>query len=50
LRNIQAKHHDPAYAIKKADVDSFLSVYAKAVKRRDRLTGTHLKAYDRAIE
>jgi hypothetical protein len=25
-------------------------VYAQATKRRDRLTGPHLKAYDRALE
>jgi hypothetical protein len=27
-----------------------LRVYAQATKRRDRLTGRHLKAYDRALE
>jgi hypothetical protein len=27
-----------------------LKVYAQATKRRDRLTGPHLKAYDRALE
>jgi len=27
-----------------------LKVYAQATKRRDRLSGAHLKAYDRALD
>jgi integrase len=37
----QLGHEDPRFTLK---------VYAQATKRRDRLTGQHLKAYDRAIE
>jgi len=33
--------HDPRFTLK---------VYAQASKRRDRLTGPHLKAYDRTLE
>jgi len=32
------------------DVRFSLNVYAKATKRRDRLSGPHLKAYDAALE
>lgn len=37
----QLGHEDPRFTLK---------VYAQATKRRDRLTGPHLKAYDRALE
>jgi integrase len=37
----QLGHEDPRFT---------LAVYAKATKRRDRLSGPHLKEYDRAIE
>jgi integrase len=37
----QLGHEDPRFTLK---------VYAQASKRRDRLTGPHLKAYDRALE
>ena len=37
----QLGHEDPRFTLK---------VYAQATKRRDRLSGPHLKAYDRAIE
>jgi integrase len=36
----QLGHEDPRFTLR---------VYAQATKRRDRLTGPHLKAYDRAI-
>jgi hypothetical protein len=32
------------------DVRFTLSVYAQATRRRERLSGPHLKAYDRALE
>ena len=32
------------------DVRFTLTVYAQATRRRERLSGPHLKAYDRAIE
>jgi hypothetical protein len=37
----QIGHEDPRFTLK---------AYAKATKRRERLSGPHLKAYDRAIE
>jgi integrase len=37
----QLGHEDPRFTLR---------VYAQATKRRDRLTGPHLKAYDRALE
>ena len=37
----QLGHEDPRFTLK---------VYALASKRRDRLTGSHLKAYDRALD
>lgn len=37
----QLGHDDPAFTFR---------VYQRAVKRRDRLTGAHLAAYDRALE
>lgn len=37
----QLGHEDPRFTLR---------VYAQATKRRDRLTGAHLKAYDRALE
>jgi integrase len=37
----QLGHEDPRFTLR---------VYAQATKRRDRLTGAHLKAYDRAFE
>jgi integrase len=37
----QLGHEDPRFTLK---------VYAQATKRRDRLTGPHLKAHDRALE
>jgi integrase len=37
----QLGHEDPRFTLR---------VYAKATKRRDRLSGPHLKAYDRALE
>jgi integrase len=37
----QLGHEDPRFTLK---------AYAQATKRRDRLSGPHLKAYDRAIE
>jgi integrase len=37
----QLGHEDPRFTLK---------VYAQATKRRDRLTGPHLRAYDRALE
>jgi integrase len=44
---------DPAYIAEQIgheDATFSLNVYAKAVKRRARLTGTHLEAFDRALE
>jgi integrase len=37
----QLGHEDPRFTLR---------VYAQATKRRDRLTGPHLRAYDRALE
>ena len=37
----QLGHEDPRFTLR---------VYAQATKRRDRLTGPHLKAFDRALE
>jgi integrase len=37
----QLGHEDPRFTLK---------VYAQATKRRDRLSGAHLKAYDQALE
>jgi integrase len=37
----QLGHEDPRFTLR---------VYARATKRRDRLSGAHLKAYDRALD
>ena len=37
----QLGHEDPRFTLK---------VYAQATKRRERLSGPHLKAYDRALD
>jgi integrase len=37
----QLGHEDPRFTLRD---------YAQATKRRDRLTGAHLKAYDRALD
>lgn len=37
----QLGHEDPRFTLK---------VYAQATKRRERLSGPHLRAYDRALE
>ena len=37
----QLGHEDPRFTLR---------VYAQATKRRDRLTGPHLKAYDRTLD
>ena len=48
-----ALHDDPVYIAEQggwADPTFPLTVYARAVKRRDRLSEAHLKAFDRALE
>lgn len=41
LTTDQLGHEEPRFTLR---------VYTQATKRRDRLTGAHLKAYDRALE